>query len=310
MHGMNVQHANEAIQVTHVDARSILTETRGFTSVSVPGTGFHYSLNPYRGCTFNCSYCYAPAFTFDDKAREQWGRWVAVKANAEQLLREAGRKGKLRRKNLYLSTVTDPYQPIERKLELTRACLKTLLDFPPRLLTVQTRSPMVVRDIDLFEQMTPGRIAVCMSITTDDEAVRKIFEPSCAPITARLKAIRTVRDAGIPTQASIAPLLPCDAERLAELLDPAVDWVVVSTFRDDGGSGGKTRAWAAQLYREHGYGDYLHEGDVQAESVIATLCQILGPERVRVGKDGFDQVCRELGVDEPTVEQTSFLPDF
>jgi DNA repair photolyase len=297
----------DRIEISTVEARSILTETRGFTSVDIPGTGFHYSLNPYRGCAFNCSYCYAPAFVFDDNARKEWGRWIAVKANAAALLRKAGQRGKLRGKNIYMSTVTDPYQPIERKLELTRTCLQALLDYPPRLLTVQTRSPLVVRDIDLFQQMTPGRIAVCMSITTDDEAVRKLFEPSCAPIAARLKAIQTVREAGIPTQASIAPLLPCDPERLAELLDPAVDWVVVSTFRDDGGNGGKTREWAAQLYRQHGYGSYLHDGDAQAETVIATLRRILGPERVRAGKDGFDQVCRELGVDEPDIEQASLL---
>ncbi|MDP9315883.1 MAG: radical SAM protein [Chloroflexota bacterium] len=302
------QHSKDAIQVTHQDARSILTETRGFTSVTVPDTGFHYSLNPYRGCTFNCSYCYAAAFVFDDDARQNWGRWVAVKANAEQLLQAAGRKGKLRNKNVYMSTVTDPYQPIERKLQLTRACLQAMLLFPPRLLTVQTRSPLVVRDNDLFQRMTPGRIAVCMSITTDDEAVRRIFEPACAPIAKRLEAIRTVREAGIPTQASIAPLLPCNAERLADLLDPAVDWVVVSSFRDDGGEGRKTRQWAAELYREHGYGNYLHDGDEHVRQTTATLQRLLGPERVRVGKDGFDQVCRELGVDEPQLEQTSFLP--
>ena len=303
MDQINLQRAKAALKVTELDARSILTETRGFTSVTVPGTGFHYSLNPYRGCTFNCSYCYAPSFVFDDDARQNWGRWVVVKANAEQLLRTAGRKGKLRNKNVYMSTVTDPYQPIERKLELTRACLQALLDFPPRLLTVQTRSPLVVRDIDLFQKMSPGRIAVCMSITTDDEVVRRIFEPACAPIARRLDAIRAVRDAGIPTQASIAPLLPCHAERLAELLDPAVDWVVVSSFRDDGGEGRKTRPLAAQLYRQHGYGNYLHDGDDRTLQTIETLQRLLGPERVRIGKDGFDQVCRELGVDEPVAEQ-------
>ena len=290
------------IAISEFEARSILTETRGFTSVEVPGTGFHYSLNPYRGCAFNCSYCYAPAFVYDDDARKNWGRWIAVKTNADALLRRAGQRGKLRHKNIYMSTVTDPYQPIERKLRLTRACVEALLTYPPRLLTIQTRSPLVVRDIDLFAQLA-GRIAVCMSITTDDEAVRRIFEPACAPLTERLKAIQAVREAGIPTQASVAPLLPCSPERLAELLDPAVDWVVVSTFRDDGGLGRKTRTWAAELYRQHGYGTYLHDGDAHAEATIETLRRLLGPERIRVGKDGFDQVCRELGVDEPTVEQ-------
>jgi DNA repair photolyase len=298
----NAQPLKGQLQINEVEARSILTETRGFTSVEVPGTGFHYSLNPYRGCSFNCSYCYAPAFVFENEARQNWGRWVNIKTNAEKLLRAAGRRGKLRNKNIYMSTVTDPYQPIERKTELTRSCIEAMIDYPPRLLTVQTRSPLVVRDIDLFAQL-PGRIAVCMSITTDDEQMRRIFEPACAPIIQRLEAIRRVREADIPTQASIAPLLPCNAERLAELLDPAVDWVVVSTFRDDGGSGGKTRTWAAELYRQHGYGSYLHDGDAQAEETITTLRQILGPERVRVGKDGFDQVCREVGVDDSSVEQ-------
>jgi len=181
-----------------------------------------------------------------------------------------------------------------------------MIDYPPRLLTIQTRSPLVVRDIDLLGQLH-GRLAVCMSITTDDEAVRRVFEPACAPIGARLEAIRTIRAAGIPTQASIAPLLHCNAERLAALLDPVVDWVVISTFRDDGGNGAKTRAWAAELYRQHGYGNYLHEGDAHAEATIETLRRVLGPERVRVGKDGFDQVCRELGVDEPAAAQASFL---
>ncbi len=105
----HAQRAKDAIRVTQLDARNILTETRGFTSVSVPGTGFHYSLNPYRGCTFNCSYCYAPAFVFDDEARQNWGRRVAVKANAEQLLRAAGRKGKLRNKNVYMSTTMENF---------------------------------------------------------------------------------------------------------------------------------------------------------------------------------------------------------
>ncbi len=92
------------LEVQEITARSILTETRGFTSVEIPDTGFHYSLNPYRGCAFDCSYCYAPAFVFDDQARNNWGRWVAVKTNAEALLRSAGRRGKLRNKNVYMST--------------------------------------------------------------------------------------------------------------------------------------------------------------------------------------------------------------
>src|SRR4051812_32528367 len=91
------------IEITEIEARSILTATRGFTSVAVPGSGFDYSLNPYRGCAFNCSYCYAPAFIFDEAARQNWGCWVAVKANAVALPRAADRRGKLHGKNVYMS---------------------------------------------------------------------------------------------------------------------------------------------------------------------------------------------------------------
>ncbi len=101
---------------------------------------------------------------------------------------------------------------------------------------------------------------------------------------------------------SIAPLLPCNAERLVDVLALAVDWVVVSSFRANGGSGSKTRTWAVELYRQHGYADYLRDGDKHMQATVEILCRILGSERMRLGKDGFDHVCRELGVDNHALE--------
>jgi hypothetical protein len=146
---------------------------------------YTYSLNPYHGCAFNCSYCYAPAFIFDAAARQDWGSWVAVKANAVALLRSAGRRGKLHGKNVYMSTVTDPYQPIERKLELTRDCLAALRDYPPRLLTIQTRSPLASRDIDRF-------VTLCRKTFAQRSCTRYNSCGADRPISIRAVASRVV----------------------------------------------------------------------------------------------------------------------
>jgi DNA repair photolyase len=267
------------VAVDEVQAKSILTPTGGFLD------SFDYSLNPYFGCSFGCSYCYAASWVYDRGLRSSWGRWVRAKRNAAALLLKAARAGKLTGKRIYMSSVTDPYQPLERRAGITRACLEVLAEHPPALLVVQTRSPLVVRDIPLIRRLG-GRAIVAMSITTDDETVRRALEPACAPIARRLAAIREVRAAGIATQASVAPLLPCDPEQLAELLDGAVDRVVVSTFRDDGGAGSKTRPELYTLYRERGWErDWLGEG--YERPVVEALRRRLG-DIVSVGQAGFN----------------------
>ncbi len=267
------------LAISEVSARSILTKTGGFLA------SFDYSLNPYRGCAFGCGYCYAASWVYDAAEREQWGRWLQAKTNAAALLAKAARRGKLDGARIFMSSVTDPYQPQEKRAGITRACLEVLTDNPPALLFVQTRSPLVARDIDLLRRLG-DHVLVGMSITTDSEEVRRTLEPACAPIAARVAAIRAVRAAGIPTIASVAPLLPCDAEGLAALLDGAVDRVVVSTFRDDGGAGSKTRPAAYELMRERGWAPaWLTEG--YERPVVATLRRRLG-DVVTVGQAGFN----------------------
>src|SRR5579883_1337411 len=191
-----------ALTIAEVEARSILTKTGGFLG------SFDYSLNPYRGCAFGCDYCYAASWVYDAGERDRWGRWVQAKGNAAALLAKAARQGKLDGARIFMSSVTDPYQPVEKRLGISRACLEVLADHPPALLFLQTRSPLVVRDIDLLRRLGE-RVLVGMSITTDREDVRRALEPGCAPIAARVAAIRTMRQAGVPTIASVAPLLPC-----------------------------------------------------------------------------------------------------
>ena len=180
--------------VVAVQARCVLTKPAGRLE------GFDYSLNPYSGCAFGCSYCYAAFFVLDEK-RENWGNWVEAKVNAVALLRKANLRGA----KLIMSSVTDPYQPLERRLGLTRAILEELVRQQPDFV-VQTRGPLVTRDINLLRQFE--RVQVNMTVTTDDDRIRRLFEPCCASIERRLNAITEVAKAGIPARVVLGPLLP------------------------------------------------------------------------------------------------------
>lgn len=185
--------------IAYRPAKSILTPATGFMA------DYDYTLNPYAGCAFGCSYCYAAFFARDAERRDSWGQWVEVKENALALLRRMRRP--LRDRSIYMSSVTDPYQPIERRLELVRSLLLELVPHQPRLV-VQTRSPLVTRDLDLFRQF--DHVRVNMTVTTDSERIRKAFEPSCPRNEARLGAIRAVAEAGIDAAITLTPLLPVE----------------------------------------------------------------------------------------------------
>lgn len=191
-------------------------------------SSYDFVLNAYRGCAFGCEYCYAAFFVADMDQRAAWGKWVEVKTG---VLDEVEAAWYLRGKRLYMSSATDPYQPLEGQLGLTRSILELLAD-PIRqpALTIQTRGPLVTRDIDLLKQF--DRVRVNMSITTDSDEVRKQFEPSCASIHRRLEAVRALVAAGIKTRICVSPMLPIEnPETFAEtLLATGVDQVVTSPF--------------------------------------------------------------------------------
>ena len=190
------------VAVTYDQAREILTRATGFMDA------YDFTLNPYSGCSFGCTYCYAAFFSQTKSTRDTWGQWVKVKENALELLARR-RHGELDGKLIYMSSVTDPYQPVERKLNLTRHLLEILAEKHKPKLVVQTRSPDVVRDCDLFRAIDEngGRTQVNMTVTTDDEDVRRAFEPSCPSNTVRLQAIADVQDAGVDACITMTPLL-------------------------------------------------------------------------------------------------------
>jgi DNA repair photolyase len=153
---------------------------------------------------------------------EPWGDFVDVKINAPQVLRRQLRR--CRRGSVLLSSVTDPYQPLEKKYLLTRGCLEALLEsqFPISLLT---RSPLCLRALDLLKQFK--EIEVGFSIGTDDEGTRRIFEPHSPSIPSRIEALKTLHQEGVPTYAFIGPMLPLDPKRLPALLEGKVDEVLI-----------------------------------------------------------------------------------
>ncbi|MCY4243807.1 MAG: radical SAM protein [Gammaproteobacteria bacterium] len=187
--------------VSYENARAILTRAGGFLS------GYDFTLNPYNGCSFGCTYCYAAFFSRGGFYPDDWGKWVRVKENAVALL-EKHKPGSLGGKLIYLSSVTDPYQPLEKKLRLTRALLEALAAHKPKLV-VQTRSPMVARDCDVYQRIEQagGRVQVNMTITTDDENIRRAFEPSCPSNAVRMGAIGQVAQAGVDACITMTPLL-------------------------------------------------------------------------------------------------------
>ena len=173
-----------------------------------------YTVNLYKGCSHGCVYCYAPSLTHDERS---WGSYVDVKVNAPQVLEKELRG--LRKDEVFLSSASDPYQPVEARYRVTRRCLEVLLRhrYPVSILT---RSPMVLRDLDLLRRFKWVRVG--MSITS--VPVRK-YEPGVPPLQRRIDTLRKLSKAGISTWVSLAPVIPgivlIDLDELFEELSSA-----------------------------------------------------------------------------------------
>ncbi len=183
--------------VQNVECKSILTKS-GIE-------GIDYALNPYVGCAHACLYCYAVFMKRFTGHQEEWGTFVDVKINAPQVL--SRQLGRARPGNINFGTVTDAYQPLERRYGLSRACLEVLVgqdrDFPVSILT---KSDLVLRDLDLLGKLR--EVEVAFTITTLDDAVSALFEAGSSPPSQRLEALRSLHEAGISTWAFCGPVLP------------------------------------------------------------------------------------------------------
>jgi DNA repair photolyase len=230
-----------ALVVKEVRAKSILSRS-GIEGIS-------YTVNPYTGCGHSCLYCYATFMKRYTGHTEPWGEFVDAKVNAPLLL--AKQLSRAERGSVILSSVTDPYQPVEAKYKLTRSCLIALsdCDFPVEILT---KSPLVLRDTDVIVKC--GRIEVGFTITTEDDRVRRIFEPLAPSIEQRIRALQTLHEKGIRTFVFIGPVLPMHPDVLADRIRPYVRRVMIDSMNYPS----KTRA----VYRTHGLSRWLDPGYV------------------------------------------------
>jgi DNA repair photolyase len=175
-----------------------------------PDIGFDASLNPYRGCEHGCAYCYArPTHEYlGFSAGIDFESRILVKPKAAELLVAELMRPSWKSQNLALSGVTDAYQPIERKLQITRACLRVLAEFRNPV-SVVTKNHLVTRDADYLGELAKANAsAVCLSITTLDPKLARILEPRASSPSHRLEAIGKLRQAGIPVGVNVAPIIP------------------------------------------------------------------------------------------------------
>ena len=217
------------MRTTEIQAKSILSKSKVY----------QWTINPYRGCQHGCSYCYARFMKRFTHHRESWGDFVDAKVNAPGLLAEEVKKKKVGR--VWISGVCDPYQPIEEEYEISRRCLQVLQGngWP---VTIQTRSPLVLRDLDLLKRF--DQLEVGFSIATGDEEIRSIFEPKAPPIEERINALRILHREEVRTYVMIAPLLP-KTENLPSQLQGKVDHVLIDKIELSLCRLGLPKAWLA-----------------------------------------------------------------
>ncbi len=195
------------LKINEIMIKSILNRS------GIPGVDL--CINPYVGCQHGCIYCYARFMRrYSGHLNDPWGSFVDVKINAVEILRKQIRKAN--RGEIILSSVTDPYQPLERHYNITRGLLSVLKDYNLPI-SILTKSHLVKRDIDLLSEMEDCEVG--FTIVTLEDSVRKDFEPFSSPIDKRLNALEELIENGIKTYVFLGPILPyLTEETLAEIM--------------------------------------------------------------------------------------------
>lgn len=229
---------------------------------------FDYCLNPYTGCQVGCRYCYARLFIPRYSGHsEPWGTFVDVKVNAVEVLRRQLRRA--RRGIVWVSSVCDPYQPLESHLQLTRRLLEVLLEFRFPLY-LQTKRALVLRDLDLLRRFE--EIEVGLTITTENEFMARLFEPGASSVNERIEALGKLKQAGLRTFAFLGPLLPGNPQRLIALLEGKVDQVFIDRMN--------YLPAVIGFYRQHGLERYATDSFFLEQK--ERLLKALEPTRISV----------------------------
>ncbi|NNK79923.1 MAG: PA0069 family radical SAM protein, partial [Flavobacteriales bacterium] len=236
-------------QILEVSPKSIITKNNS------PDVPFEFSINPYQGCEHGCVYCYAR------NSHEYWGysagkdfeRTILVKKTAALLLEKQFRRKNYSAQLIVLSGNTDCYQPIEKKLEITRELLKVFQAYnhPVGLIT---KNSLILRDLDILKKMAlKNQVGVTISLTTLKEETRRLLEPRTASVALRLKTIRTLTEAGIPVNVNLAPIIPAiNSDEVFDLVQAAADHGALSVnyilVRLNGAIGPIFDDWVKKVY--------------------------------------------------------------
>ncbi len=274
-------------QIYEAPARSILSPVSGFLAEA----GFTHSLTPSRNCTFGCLYCYVPTMRVQGGLQKDdwlhWGESTTFKSNAAELLARSLRPDQV----IYCSPLTDPWQPAEATRQLMPGLLEAVIASPPKVFTIQTRGPLILRDLKLLTALKERTsLRVSFSVTTDRDDVRRIFEPHCASIGERWHAIKQLTDAGIETSVALAPILPCDPEALVQRAIACSRGPVVADpfhVRSVKRSGATTKPAAIAICERYGWTDWLEPAFQNDTLARMRICAGKSGRRFGYGPSGF-----------------------
>ncbi|GAA5127336.1 PA0069 family radical SAM protein [Luteolibacter yonseiensis] len=282
------------------DSQSILNK------VESEDLRFELSVNPYRGCEHGCSYCYARVYHeyLGMSAGLDFESKIIIKKDAPRLLEAALAKPSYQPAMIAMSGVTDCYQPVERKLEITRGCLEVMARFRQPV-GIVTKNALVVRDIDHLAELARFNAAcVFISVTTLDPALSRILEPRASTPRARLEAMRKLADAGIPVGPSAAPMIPAvnDSELpaiLSACKDAGASFASYSLVRLPGAVSQVFESWLDRHFAER----KQKVLDRIRAARGGKLNSSTGPDRMRGGdepsrqlRELFEVTCRRLGL--------------
>ncbi len=247
-------------------ASAALTKTGGFLA------GFTHTLQPYIGCRFGCEYCYVKGLSVHrfHKPKVPWGDYVhpriGIAEKLQQELRRLAKRDQLATTAIFMSSATDPYQGAERQWRLSRACLDALIEQPPGLLIIQTRSPLVADDFERIAALGQ-RCWLNFTVETDRDEVRRQVTPTTPAIARRLATVQAARAAGLQVQITVSPCLPYSTPaQFGQLLLAHGQRVIIDSFISGDGQQGKRTAATAipTIYQEQQWGSWRAEDAARA----------------------------------------------
>ena len=226
--------------ISEIKVKSIITKS------NLPDAD--YVINPYTGCTHSCIYCYARFMKRFTGHSEKWGDFLDIKINSEDLV--PTRSKKYENKSIFLSSVTDPYLPVERKYKITRSILQKLVNLRPAV-SVQTKSSLVTRDIDIFKQFKDCQIGI--TITTLNDQIRSQIEPNASSIEKRISALKDLKNEGLSTYVFIGPILP-GITNWKKIIDETKDYVdnyMFENLNSHGTIAADINNWIRQYHKKY-----------------------------------------------------------